>query len=303
MVPRMRIGRVLLAGDAAHIHSPVAGQGMNTGLQDAHNLGWKLALVVHRQAAPGLLDTYEAERRPVAESILRGTDVATRVVTLESPAARAVRDVLIELLAPIGPVRRALGRGVAEIGLGYRDSPIVREERAPRGAGGPHPLRARAAVRLGLASAPHPGDRAPDVRIGEGGDGARLFDVLRGPGHVLLLFEGRAPEASTRADLLAVARAVLARHGDHVTAHLVARRARAGPAPRGVAILLDPALRLHARYGADLPCAYVVRPDGHVGYRAVPPRAPDLLDWMRLVVRPMLEEVRWRPLPGDAHPG
>src|SRR5690606_41678311 len=69
-----RAGRAFLAGDAAHIHSPIGAQGMNTGIQDARNLGWKLALVVRGRAAPGLLDTYDAERWPVGRFLLRFTD-------------------------------------------------------------------------------------------------------------------------------------------------------------------------------------------------------------------------------------
>ena len=79
-VDRYRIGRVLLAGDAAHIHSPFGGQGMNTGIQDAHNLGWKIALAL-RGAPEALVDSYERERHPIAAQVLRATDAATRIGT------------------------------------------------------------------------------------------------------------------------------------------------------------------------------------------------------------------------------
>ena len=82
---RYRPGPVFLAGDAAHVHSPVGGQGMNTGIQDAFNLGWKLALAVRGQAAPGLLDTYEAERHPIARGVLRGTDLGHAAVPGAKP--------------------------------------------------------------------------------------------------------------------------------------------------------------------------------------------------------------------------
>ncbi len=78
MVPRMRVDRALLAGDAAHIHSPVGGQGMNTGIQDAFNLAWKLALVIAGASSPDLLESYHAERHPVARAVLKNTDRATR---------------------------------------------------------------------------------------------------------------------------------------------------------------------------------------------------------------------------------
>jgi 2-polyprenyl-6-methoxyphenol hydroxylase-like FAD-dependent oxidoreductase len=81
---RFRDGRCFLLGDAAHVHSPMGGQGMNTGLQDAYNLAWKLGLVVSKQADTALLDSYEAERRPVAQALLATTDRAFRLVVSEN---------------------------------------------------------------------------------------------------------------------------------------------------------------------------------------------------------------------------
>ena len=87
---RYREGPVFLVGDAAHVHSPVGGQGMNTGIQDAFNLGWKLALAAEGRAAPGLLDTYQAERHPIARGVLRGTDLGTRFVLSHNPVMAGV---------------------------------------------------------------------------------------------------------------------------------------------------------------------------------------------------------------------
>ena len=85
----MRHGRVFMAGDAAHIHSPAGGQGMNTGLQDAVNLGWKLALVASGRAPSALLDTYQAERGPIAAGVLAFTHAIVRTSTLAPPALAA----------------------------------------------------------------------------------------------------------------------------------------------------------------------------------------------------------------------
>lgn len=100
-----RKGRVLLAGDAAHIHSPVGGQGLNTGVQDAVNLGWKLAQVVHGTAPADLLDSYHAERHPVGARVLRNTMALTALDRVD-PRSTAVRDAMGELLAMQGPRRR-----------------------------------------------------------------------------------------------------------------------------------------------------------------------------------------------------
>ncbi|GAA4534247.1 FAD-dependent oxidoreductase [Amycolatopsis samaneae] len=151
LVDRYREGRVFLAGDAAHIHSPAGGQGMNTGIQDAHNLGWKLAAVV-RGAAPALLDSYEAERRPVAAEVLALSDARLRQ-TIEEKGISTDRDA-----------------STLQLGVNYRGSALARDDRDETAA-----LRA--------------GDRAPDATGLTTVDGEhRLFDLTRGGRFTLLDF-------------------------------------------------------------------------------------------------------------------
>jgi 2-polyprenyl-6-methoxyphenol hydroxylase-like FAD-dependent oxidoreductase len=130
---RFRDRRCFLLGDAAHIHSPVGAQGMNTGLQDSYNLGWKLALVVQGRAAAGLLDSYEAERVPVARRLLETTDRAFRIVVSDSWLAELARTHLVARIAALllrfSSVRRFAFRTVSQIGIGYRASPL--SESAP----------------------------------------------------------------------------------------------------------------------------------------------------------------------------
>jgi 4,5-epoxidase len=113
-----RRGNVLLAGDSAHIHSPLGGQGMNTGLGDAENLAWKLALVVQGRAAPALLDTYEAERRPVAARVLATTTPATRVAMRPGLVTGALRDLMWPLLT-LPVVQRRLVRAASQLDVRY----------------------------------------------------------------------------------------------------------------------------------------------------------------------------------------
>jgi 2-polyprenyl-6-methoxyphenol hydroxylase-like FAD-dependent oxidoreductase len=149
-----RAGRVFLAGDAAHIHSPVGAQGMNTGIQDAWNLGWKLALVLRGAARDDLLDTYESERWPVGRFLLRYTDrifgTLTRAVSSGHVASWA-RELLMPRLVPAlvaAPwLRSAAFRFVSELGIRYRHSPLA-VEGSPR-----------------LRSGPRPGERLPDARL------------------------------------------------------------------------------------------------------------------------------------------
>ena len=125
---RFREGRAFLLGDAAHVHSPVGGQGMNTGIGDAVNLAWKLAAVLNGGARDRLLDTYEQERIGFARRLVATTDRAFTVVTKQGRVARWVRTRLVPLIAPLlfrlAPVRRFLFRTVSQIGVSYRNSPL-----------------------------------------------------------------------------------------------------------------------------------------------------------------------------------
>jgi 2-polyprenyl-6-methoxyphenol hydroxylase-like FAD-dependent oxidoreductase len=161
LADRYRVGRVFLVGDAAHIHPPTGGQGLNTSIQDSYNLGWKLAAVLSGRADT-LLDTYEEERRPIAESVLGLS------INLLDAAKR-------------GEMRR--GRDVHQLDIGYRNSSLALEK-SPRADG----LRA--------------GDRAPDAALrGAGGQPKRLFDLFAGPHWTLLGFEVDSDSATPRAGL------------------------------------------------------------------------------------------------------
>ncbi|WP_432843988.1 rifampin monooxygenase [Dactylosporangium sp. CA-092794] len=117
LAERYRVGRVLLAGDAAHIHPPIGGQGLNLGVQDAFNLGWKLAAQVRGWAPAPLLDTYQAERHPVAEDVLDNTRAQTELLSAE-PGPRAVRRLLTELM-DFDEVNRRLIEKITGIGIRY----------------------------------------------------------------------------------------------------------------------------------------------------------------------------------------
>src|SRR5215813_11311113 len=136
---RFRSGRAFLLGDAAHVHSPVGGQGMNTGIGDAVNLAWKLAAVLQGRADPGILATYETERIGFARRLVATTDRAFSLVTKQGVVARKVRTRLVPMIAPfmfrLASVRRFLFRIVSQIGVNYRNSPLS-AGRAGRVCGG-----------------------------------------------------------------------------------------------------------------------------------------------------------------------
>jgi 4,5-epoxidase len=119
-----RHGRVFLAGDAAHVHSPFSGQGMNTGIGDAENLAWKLAMVVNGRAGDRLLDTYEQERRPIAEEVLRGTTALTSFVLGMGAWRRILRDTVLLPLMNLPLAQRKLFETTSQLAITYRRGPL-----------------------------------------------------------------------------------------------------------------------------------------------------------------------------------
>ncbi len=119
-----RRGRVCLAGDAAHVHSPAGGQGMNTGMQDAIGLAWRLALVIRREGEETLLESYSAERSAIGDRVLRNAGRITDLATLTNPIAQSARNLAIHGLLGIGAVRDRMATTFSEIGIGYPDSPL-----------------------------------------------------------------------------------------------------------------------------------------------------------------------------------
>ena len=173
-----RRGRVLLAGDAVHVHSPAGGQGMNTGILDAHNLAWKLALVADGQAPDDLLDTYAEERGPVAASVLGLTHALVQVATTQQPVRRALRDALLPVVSRLPLVQRRAVRRLSQVHVTYRHSSLTRHDGGARWA------------------ALRPGDRAPDVCVVVPGTGPlRLYEALRRGRHLLLVADPGAAQA------------------------------------------------------------------------------------------------------------
>ncbi|HEY7165696.1 MAG TPA: FAD-dependent monooxygenase [Candidatus Binatia bacterium] len=124
-VTHLRVGRIFIAGDAAHIHSPFGGQGMNTGLHDVWNLVWKLDLVLRGVGNERLLDSYSAERMPVIKQVIATTDFLTKVLGTPNKLAQALRDTVIPMVSRLAPFQHAFVQRLSELGIGYRGSPII----------------------------------------------------------------------------------------------------------------------------------------------------------------------------------
>ncbi|MFJ8882983.1 FAD-dependent monooxygenase [Streptomyces sp. NPDC102402] len=226
MADRYRVGRVLLAGDAAHVHAIAGGLGMNTGIQDAFNLGWKLAQVVRERAGEELLDTYGEERLPVA----------ARTLDLTSDRLRAT---LEAIRRPGGGLDSAVTPSMSGLDVGYRWSSLARP-----GAGG----------------GPRSGDRAPDAPcvMAATGRPTRLFRAFAGPHLTVLGFgDGTAralrEAAETHGDAVRTVRVY------------AAGAAEPGTAAVGPDALHDREGLARAAYGIGRDTVVVIRPDNHVG--------------------------------------
>lgn len=273
LVARYRVGRAFLAGDAAHIHSPAGGQGMNMGIQDAYNLAWKLALVHRGKAKDSLLDSYEMERRPVAEAVLRTTDASTKgfstVISIKNPIAMGIRNHLMSFVTSLDVVKQQAGRRMSQIEVGYLKSPIVGQDQVSLwavGVGGSaeHP---GFSDWFHFGDGPAPGSRVPDTPVGE----KTLFDVLVGPRHTLLCFDGAAATEEGYHRLAKVIEHAKNRLGADVQAFVVVPSAtRPAALPQDIPVLVDAEGEMHRRFGARSECLYLVRPDGYVAYRCQP---------------------------------
>ena len=271
---RYQVGRAFLVGDAAHVCSNIGGQGMNTGMQDAYNLGWKLGLVLNARSPASLLDSYHPERHQAGRDMLCLSDHLHRAVLREDPhlsLPETVRQKLATVLANQEVMQQRMRRAVAELNIGYRHSPVVAEHH--RLLPGLHEPPASVLGWHDFGAGPRAGDRAVDARLmlHPGRDSVRFFQRLRGTEHHLVLFAGALATAETHHRLQALADATVRAYPDRIEAHLVVPHELPGDLAGKGEILLDPRGELHHRYGARSACLYVVRPDGYIGFRSQPP--------------------------------
>jgi len=247
IVPAYSRGRIFLAGDSAHIHPPVGGQGMNTGLQDAHNLAWKLTLAARDLAASGLLESYSAERRPVGLDVVENT-------------SRALNDVIAQKI-------NLPGIKETQLLIGYRNSEIVADERS------------------GIDPAlPSAGDRAVDVdelRRPFVAHTLRLRNLIGDGKHVLLGYIGSDPkELGLLADLLDLLKAAT---GNNAAGFAITASGQTLPIQERVPVLTDAGAQFHSNYGARPGMVWLIRPDGHIGWCSQSPSSLSFTAFLRRI--------------------
>ncbi|MEO8402839.1 MAG: FAD-dependent monooxygenase, partial [Gammaproteobacteria bacterium] len=227
-------GRIVFAGDSAHIHSPVGGQGMNTGMQDTFNLAWKLALVINGKSKSRLLDSYSVERRSVVKKVLVGTTLMTRIVTFTNPLLIGLRNNLMRFLFKYQFIQKKITFNISELGVYYSPSDIIMNQNM------------RGKKLLAGQRAPHP-------------------ELFRGIKHTLLLFSGLNVTNERAGQITQLINFITKNHNDFFD-YIVVSNNKSNFS--GLDIALDLDSKLHHAYDVMEGGIFIVRPDRYIGFRS-----------------------------------
>lgn len=237
LASQYRVGRAFMGGDAVHTHSPAGGQGLNTAVQDAFNLGWKLAFVMKGQAPDTLLNTYNAERHPIGEKVLKTSDFLLRSLLLRQPILRFIRETLFRLLIPLPAVQKKLAMNLSGLGIGYD-----------------------------AGTGDMAGQRIPDMTLMSAThETVRLYELLRFPGYTLLLFVD--PSRPFEAQLVrALVERVRTEVDDNLQIQVVLNNGLPELHDFGTNTLVDYQGDLETRLGQSTGRTLLLRPDGYVAF-------------------------------------
>lgn len=248
-VATMQTGRIFFLGDSAHIHSPAGGQGMNTGMQDAYNLAWKLANVMQGKAPAALLQSYTAERLPIAKGVLKDTERMTHLALSKNPLVKWIQKILFRCTKN-RRIQKAWLMHMTQLSLRYRNSPTI--------AYGHHANR----------KAPCPGSLAPDVDyINHRGAHHRLYESLHNEKYHCLIFTGPAPSDAALAEIKNSIQYIRQQGQDNIEiVALCQDHADHALAPLVDELCLDKNRHVHRRYHAKKPALFLLRPDNVIAY-------------------------------------
>lgn len=269
---RYRVNRVLLAGDACHVQSPLGAQGMNTGIADAFNLAWKIALFVQGIGGGRLLDSYETERRPVASAMLTRVDLASRSWFSRNSLVRSARDSVLKLAGRQSGFSRSVLRRMSQLEISYTDSMLV--------ASGSGLFAAMA------DEGPKPGERMPDAKMTElhSGEPIRLQAFLREPVHHLFVQVSAELQPQEVVAAYALADRVPEQFGQWVRSTVVVPDklpdVLAEIGEFDINVLRDDGAEFQQRFGKG-PGLWLMRPDGHLAFRAHLSDSDQLLKYLR----------------------
>lgn len=255
LIGQYRKKSIFFAGDSAHIHSPLGGQGLNMGIQDAYNLVWKIALVHRKLAKPSLLDSYHIERHPIGEEMIRKTDRATKMILLNKPFLVKIRNAFMSCFMKMEFIRKKVAYGMAELNISYAKSPIVANLGSLKGLKvGTFP---RDFDLYDLKNKKHP-----------------LHQIVQGTQHHLFLFTGiNQPDIQS---LEKIVKAITKAYPKVIVPHIVLNQTK-DKIVSSAHLWIDKDQKVHQHYGVNKPAAVLIRPDKYVGLTQVPLKQATLL--------------------------
>jgi hypothetical protein len=263
---QIRVGRVFLCGDAAHIHSPAGGQGMNTGMQDAFNLGWKLGLLTRGKGSEeALADSVQEERHPVAQALVEKTTMLLHAAMANNVFVRLAKDVAVTFLFQSHFVQKKLSGELSELHIAYHSSPLIVPDQTWPNHGGFEP-----------------GSKPRDAHLihAETKTPTSLWRQYLGTRHTLVLFSGKHPTDQTMQSLIDLADTLTSTHGDELQVLVVYTDAPAPCSPQVSTIYLDPGGKAHDRYGLEHAGWYLVRPDQYLAARSASLQTASLYSYL-----------------------
>jgi len=239
-IKKMQHDKIFFAGDAAHIHSPMGGQGMNTGMQDAYNLGWKLAYVLQNKAPKELLKTYDQERRPLAETLVKETDTLTKFMLSKNPASNFIKTHLMPLLLKTKKLNHKLATRMAMLSLNYPVSDAINY---------------RSAI---SNRSPQPGDLVPEIKL----EPHPFTHYLHGSEYWLLIFCGKNPDSKQVEEIKTLCDNLDNNYKGKINYHIICQQ----PIEVMKAQLNDEDFSIHRAFNVERPALCLVRPDKYIAY-------------------------------------
>lgn len=255
IVDQMRHGSIFFAGDAAHIHSPAGGQGMNTGIQDAFNLAWKLALVIKRKALPSLLDSYQLERYPIVKEIVNQTAYLTNMMLFDKSFFRKLKKYSQDL-SENSNLSKKISEELTQIKIQYKNSPAINYEE-----------------KLDIKS-PHPGERIPDVLMEYS---KHLYGYLQNTMHNVLIFTGDQPSKNDLASIDELQNLIKQKFSELVKVFVITNK----NLPNVDNIISDKDGAIHQKFNVNEAAIYIIRPDNYIAYYSRKLDPIEIIGWIR----------------------
>lgn len=234
----MQKGPIFLVGDAAHIHSPAGGQGMNTGMQDAYNLAWKLALVIKDKAKSSLLESYESERNPIVKEIVAQNEHLTKLALFDENFLSRLKKLSQELANDSNiDLEKKISNQLTQLNIRYENSPIINYEHKQ------HLLQ--------------PGQHAPNQLVGQ----STLYRYFNITQHTILLFAGQNPTNETLEKISKLQKSLANQYPDLIKSYVVHKEQL-----NDLNTIVDSHGSIHQSYQINNPAIYIIRPDTYISY-------------------------------------